>query len=61
MNAAFATTIDLWAVLRMNSHLISASALQGNGDSVRVLEKAGFVVTNTVKACVEKFVSFSWN
>jgi RimJ/RimL family protein N-acetyltransferase len=53
MSAAVATIIDLWAIPRMNSHVIRASALHGNGASVRVLEKAGFVVTNTVEACVE--------
>ncbi|TCD68088.1 hypothetical protein EIP91_011541 [Steccherinum ochraceum] len=55
MSAAVATIITKWMVPRMGARLIRVEAFKGNGGSVRVFEKNGFVLEETVD--FEKVIS----
>ncbi|KAH8099283.1 hypothetical protein BXZ70DRAFT_289672 [Cristinia sonorae] len=48
MSAALQTIITQWAIPRMNTRIIRGEAFKGNIGSVRVFEKNGFVLENTV-------------
>ena len=48
MTVALATLIKEWMVPRMGVHLIRGETFEGNVGSVRVFEKNGFVLENTV-------------
>ena len=48
MTAAMRTIIHEWMVPRMNARIIRAEAFIGNVGSVRVFEKNGFVLEDTV-------------
>lgn len=48
MSAALTTIITKWAIPRMGARLIRGEAFKGNIGSVRVFEKNGFVLEDTV-------------
>ena len=48
MTAAMRTLIHEWTIPRMNAHNIRVEALIGNTGSVRVFEKNGFVLEETL-------------
>ena len=48
MSAALSTIITKWMIPRMGAKLIRVEAFKGNVGSVRVFEKNGFVLEETV-------------
>ncbi|KAJ7684226.1 acyl-CoA N-acyltransferase [Mycena polygramma] len=53
MTAALATVLEKWAIPRMRVHHIHISVFTGNSGSVRVFEKNGFVLVDTLENCIE--------
>lgn len=53
MSDAFATVLHSWVIPRMGVRRMIGSALQGNQGSVRVFEKNGFVLRETLENHVE--------
>ncbi|KAJ7203952.1 GNAT domain-containing protein [Mycena haematopus] len=53
MTVALATVLEKWAVPRMRIHHLHVSVFTGNNGSVRVFEKNGFVLVETLQNCIE--------
>lgn len=53
MSAALATLLKSWAVPRTNANLIQGVVFVGNKASLRVFEKNGFTLQETIENCVE--------
>ena len=49
MSAAVGTVISQWMIPHLNAHRIRTEALEGNIGSVRVFEKNGLKLLETVK------------
>ena len=49
MSAVVGTIINQWMVPHMNAHEIRTETIEGNAGSVRVFEKNGFKLLETVK------------
>lgn len=52
MTAIVGLLLKVWAVPRMNVRCVRAAVLEGNTGSVRVFEKNGFMLRNTVEDCI---------
>ncbi|KAI0003817.1 GNAT domain-containing protein [Russula compacta] len=52
MTAIVGSLLKAWAVPRMNVRCLRVAVLEGNTGSVRVFEKNGFVLRNTVEDCI---------
>ncbi|KAJ6500900.1 acyl-CoA N-acyltransferase [Mycena sanguinolenta] len=53
MTAVLATVLKEWAIPRMRMHHLHVSVFTGNNGSVRVFEKNGFVLVETLEDCIE--------
>ncbi|KAF8209466.1 acyl-CoA N-acyltransferase [Mycena galopus ATCC 62051] len=53
MTVVLATVLEKWAIPRMRMHHLHVSVFTGNNGSVRVFEKNGFVVAETLENCIE--------
>ncbi|KAJ7782405.1 acyl-CoA N-acyltransferase [Mycena maculata] len=53
MTVVLATILDKWVVPRMRVHHMHVSVFTGNNGSVRVFEKTGFVLVDTLEDCIE--------
>lgn len=53
MTAALKTVLEKWAIPRMGVRKVHVTAFKGNVGSVRVFEKNGFVMKETVENCAD--------
>jgi RimJ/RimL family protein N-acetyltransferase len=53
MSAVLAIVLEKWAIPRMHVHRMHVSVFVGNNGSVRVFEKNGFVLVDTLENCIE--------
>ncbi|KAF7359007.1 N-acetyltransferase domain-containing protein [Mycena sanguinolenta] len=53
MTVVLATVLKEWAIPRMHMHHLHVSVFTGNNGSVRVFEKNGFVLVETLEDCIE--------
>jgi len=53
MTAALKTVLEKWAIPRMGVRKVHVTAFKGNVGSVRVFEKNGFVMKETVEDCAD--------
>jgi RimJ/RimL family protein N-acetyltransferase len=53
MTVAIGALMKEWMIPRMNAHRLHATILEGNEASVRVFEKNGFVLKETLKVVKE--------
>ncbi|KAJ7642863.1 acyl-CoA N-acyltransferase [Mycena rosella] len=53
MTAVLRTFLDQWAIPRMGVRHLHVSVFTGNEGSVRVFEKTGFVLVDTLENCIE--------
>ncbi|KAF7353946.1 N-acetyltransferase domain-containing protein [Mycena venus] len=53
MTVVLRTVLDKWAIPRMCMRHLHVSVFTGNNGSVRVFEKNGFVLVDTIENCIE--------
>lgn len=53
MTAVLAAVLDKWAIPRMRVRHMHISVFTGNNGSVRVFEKNGFMLLDTLENCIE--------
>ncbi|KAJ7929034.1 hypothetical protein B0H13DRAFT_2652569 [Mycena leptocephala] len=53
MSTVLAIVLEKWAIPRMHVHRMHVSVFVGNNGSVRVFEKNGFVLVDTLENCIE--------
>ncbi|KAJ6548134.1 acyl-CoA N-acyltransferase [Mycena vulgaris] len=53
MTAVLRTVLDKWAIPRMRVRHMHISVFTGNSGSIRVFEKNGFVLVDTLENCIE--------